>query len=196
MRAVETMEGIWVVQGVHLQTDTEIFNVCCIENVFFSFSLDLCFSATRFYLLFITIIILSSSSFACFPSFFFHHHHHLYPSSSCSLFPFLVLSPLLHPSTFLFSSLHHCTAPSSHPICPESHDHTFELQKGPHIGLAAIGYSLLCGFHLVQSSKSKSHGGGGEIRQHLACSRKITDSELIIADRKGAKNCGPCSITR
>lgn len=75
--------------------------------------------------------------------------HHPTPSLLSFTVPLFHLLPLsLFVSIlFLLSFLLSCitTTPFSQPICPQSHDHTPALQKGPCLGTATIGCSPLCG---------------------------------------------------
>lgn len=75
--------------------------------------------------------------------------HHPTPSLLSFTVPLFHLLPLsLFVSIlFLLSFLLSCitTTPFSQPICPQSHDHTPALQKGPCLRTATIGCSPLCG---------------------------------------------------
>lgn len=75
--------------------------------------------------------------------------YHPTPSLLSFIVPLFHLLPLsLFVSIlFLLSFLLSCitTTPFSQPICPQSHDHTPALQKGPCLRTATIGCSPLCG---------------------------------------------------
>lgn len=155
----------------------------CLISVFM-FSLLSFFSLYHFIPLHFNVFSTRSSPYHLYTPSFVFYCFIISPPPSVS-FHFYPLPPLFSPLLHHYHSLlptHLSTVTWPHSCAAEG-----SLPQNGHHWLQPTVWMWL-----AQLSKSV----GGTMRQHFCLKQKTTDSELIIADKREAKHCGPRSIFR